>query len=148
MAPSTDVTREQYWLRSQWQHVWIGHLVCYMQTSCRQTSSERASTSGRGWQSDAPTPVYPTQSRSQHSNKLRKNYSWSQHRCSHALPRTSSSTAQQTRRLRPASFCAREHTSGTSDSSNKGLVVVIDNYDSFTYNICQVTTRSQGSSAV
>lgn len=123
-------------------------LVCYMQTSCRQTSAERASTSGRGWQSDAATLVHAAQSRSVHSHKLCKPHWWANRPCSHPSPGASSkfhSTAQQTRRLRPLSFCAQVQ-NGTSDSKHKGLVIVIDNYDSFTYNICQVTTLPKISS--
>ncbi|KAL3137701.1 Ankyrin repeat and SOCS box protein 2 [Trebouxia sp. C0009 RCD-2024] len=110
-----------------------------MQTSCRQTSSERASTSGRSTairHCGCPTLVHAVYARSKHSNKLRKDLLLTDP-SSQALRRTSlpHPTAQQGQRH----IClrAREQTSSTSDGSNKGPVIVIDNYDSFTYNICQ-----------
>lgn len=122
--------------------------MCYMQTSCRQTSSESASTSGRSTAKrhcGCPITVHAVHPRSKHGLKLRKELSLKEF-CSQASRRTSlkpHATAQQ--RQRHICLCAREHTSSTRNGSNKGPVIVIDNYDSFTYNICQVrdaTTRS------
>ena len=129
--------------QSQYSSLETAHLFVYMQTSCRQASHKHASTSGRGSYDAAIISVHAPQPGPRRGSTSNKHYSPAKYPCSHVLSRISPkfhATARHIRRQRLVSLCCQQQTNGASDSSDKGLVIVIDNYDSFTYNICQVTT--------
>jgi len=123
-------------------------LVCYMQTSCRYTSSSGASTSGRDWRPDVGVLGHLANT---HSTR---------HHIKHRSCRIYTAalgcrqiTQQQASCLKHH-FCiqrSRQHIACQCSSANgvssnaKGPVIVIDNYDSFTYNLCQVMATTLAS---
>lgn len=115
-----------------------------MQISCRQTSSERASTSGRTWQCSSALPARAAQSSiflARHNKRSCQHSFLPNDYCSLTLHVGSFQSQTQQQRDRLICFCSPQHLNGSNNNSNnaKGPVIVIDNYDSFTYNICQVT---------
>ena len=119
-----------------------------MQTSCKRTFCVKTSTWGRDWHSD--TGVYFRTAKAQPVRPYDRLPSRrGSAACQHFL---SSQASQQglcvtsganTAHLRRQSVrqCAHSNGSSSSPSSSsygKGPVVVVDNYDSFTYNLCQV----------
>ena len=107
---------------------------------CRHASSCGTSTSGRPWSAFDCSPAVLDCRRnvlsSQTPQPINQRLLQQQLIC---CQRTSSSTVRlsckQATRQRNLRCTAAQHSHGTS---KQGPVIVIDNYDSFTYNLCQV----------
>ncbi len=125
-------------------------LVCYMQTSCRYTSSSGASTSGRDWQLDVAVPGHLANAHStRHHNKCRSCRIYTAALCGRRTTQQQASCLKHLfciQRSRQHIACQCSSANGIS-SNDKGPVIVIDNYDSFTYNLCQVMAHHVSVSA-
>ncbi|DBA91704.1 TPA: Ankyrin repeat and SOCS box protein 2 [Trebouxia sp. C0004] len=111
-----------------------------MQRSCRYTSSSGVSTSGRDWQPDVAVLGHLANKRC------------TRHHIKHRSCRIYTAALGCWRTTQQQASClkdhfgiqrSRQHITGQYSSANgvssngKGPVIVIDNYDSFTYNLCQ-----------
>ena len=105
-----------------------------MQTACRQASSAAASTSGRDCQTQTHSPVQAGYNRC----CLRSRQPLQSSASAQRLLQASRPALVCRRQLKRSLRCLSAHHNGSNNSSNKGPVIVIDNYDSFTYNLCQV----------
>ncbi|DBB12625.1 TPA: Ankyrin repeat and SOCS box protein 2 [Trebouxia sp. C0006] len=111
-----------------------------MQTSCRYTSSSGASTSGRDWRPDVGvlSHLANTQSTRHHIKHRSCRIYTAALGCRQITQEQASCLKHHFGLQRSRQHIACQCSSANGVSSNgKGPVIVIDNYDSFTYNICQ-----------